>query len=266
METVHGGIMRIGHKVMSSKNMIDMPERNGVKMLKDKDIREPLFDFLESTYGKVRIIEEKTMGRSRADVVMVTERSLIGIEIKSDADTYARLATQVKDYDRFYDYNIVAVGSRHGLHIKEHVPEHWGVITVEETEGEPDFYILRKPEQNPNMKLENKLKILWRPELSELQKKYGLAKYKEKSKAFVIEKIKGLVPDTVSMCELSEDVSEILFERDYSKIKETLTEYRKGELQKKIDKETVPEKKIELLAHQAEKRMVLRKKRKLRRK
>lgn len=71
-------------------------------MLKDKDIREPLFDFLEEQYGKVRIIEEKTMGKSRADVVMVLEEELVGIEIKSDADTYARLSRQVKDYDRFF--------------------------------------------------------------------------------------------------------------------------------------------------------------------
>lgn len=55
----------------------------------DKDIREPLFDFLEETYGKVRIIEEKQMGRSRADIVMVLPEALAGIEIKSDADTYA---------------------------------------------------------------------------------------------------------------------------------------------------------------------------------
>ena len=34
-------------------------------MLYDKDIREPLFDFLEERYGKVRVIEEKQMGRSR---------------------------------------------------------------------------------------------------------------------------------------------------------------------------------------------------------
>ena len=34
-------------------------------MLKDKDIREPLFDFLEEQYRKTRIIEEKTMGKSR---------------------------------------------------------------------------------------------------------------------------------------------------------------------------------------------------------
>ena len=41
--------------------------------LHDKDIREPLFDFLEETYGKIRILEEKTTGRARADVVMITE-------------------------------------------------------------------------------------------------------------------------------------------------------------------------------------------------
>ena len=34
------------------------------------------------------------------------------------------------------------------------------------------------------MKLENKLKILWRPELVLIQEKYGMAKYKEKSKNF----------------------------------------------------------------------------------
>ena len=60
-------------------------------LLLDKDIREPLFDHLEENYGKIRILEEKTTGRARADVVMITEDKLYGIEIKSDADTYARL-------------------------------------------------------------------------------------------------------------------------------------------------------------------------------
>lgn len=59
-------------------------------MLYDKDIREPLFDFLERTYDKVRILEEKQTGRARADVVMITPDLLYGIEIKSEADTYAR--------------------------------------------------------------------------------------------------------------------------------------------------------------------------------
>ncbi len=222
-------------------------------MLKDKDIREPLFDFLEDTYGKVQIIEEKTMGKSRADLVMITEESLVGIEIKSDSDTYARLKTQIKDYDKFYDCNIAVVGSSHGIHIKEHVPEYWGIITVEEVEGEPDFYMLRKPAINPKMKLENKLMILWRPELAIVQEKFGMPKYKEKSKSFVIEKICSLVPDVVSMETLSAVISDILFERDYSKVEETLTEYRKGKLQKAIEKETDSKKKLELMVEQAEK-------------
>lgn len=47
-------------------------------VLRDKDIREPLFDFLEETYGKIRILEEKNMGKSRADLVMVLPDALCG--------------------------------------------------------------------------------------------------------------------------------------------------------------------------------------------
>ena len=73
----------------------------------DKDIREPLFDFLEDSFGKVRILEEKRTGSARADVVMITSDFLYGIEIKSDADTYARLEKQVKNYNWYYDRNIM---------------------------------------------------------------------------------------------------------------------------------------------------------------
>jgi len=88
------------------------------------------------------------MGKSRADVVMVLEEELVGIEIKSDADTYARLSRQVKDYDRFFDRNYVVAGSKHAHHVGEHVPEWWGIITVEEVDGACDFYVLRKAEKN----------------------------------------------------------------------------------------------------------------------
>lgn len=223
-------------------------------MLHDKDIREPLFDFLEETYGKIRIIEEKTMGKSRADVVMVTEKDLVGIEIKSDADTYTRLSGQVKDYDKYYDRNIAVVGSSHALHIKEHVPDHWGIITVEFIDDVFDFYILRSPGVNPNLKLKNKLRILWRPELYALQQKYEMPKYKDKSKDFVISKISERAPDIVSVENMNEDISGLLFERDYTNVEETLKEYRKGELQKVIDLETDPQKKLEYMVMQADKK------------
>lgn len=197
-------------------------------MIYDKDIREPLFDYLEETYGKTRIFEEKNMGNSRADIVMLTDHAIYGIEIKSDADTYARLNRQVKDYNQFFDYNYVVVGSTHGAHIKEHVPEFWGIITVEEIDGELDFYCLRLPKENPNRKWEKKLSLLWRPELVELQEKTNMPKYAGKSKAFVVEKI----IEKVSEEERNTLFCQILFERDYETIHERINEYRKATNQK----------------------------------
>lgn len=193
-------------------------------MLRDKDIREPLFDFLEEVYGKVRILEEKTMGKSRADVVMVTPNALFGIEIKSDADTYARLGRQVKDYNQYYDYNYAVVGTSHALHVEEHIPEWWGIITVELVEDAVDFYILRRPMRNPKVNWKKKISILWRPELAHIQELNGLPKYKEKSKLFVTDKILEKIPEETLQKQLCEE----LFERDYNAIAEEIRKYRRG--------------------------------------
>ena len=192
-------------------------------MLYDKDIREPLFDFLEAYYGKIRIIEEKRMGRSRADVVMVTPSSVVGIDIKSDADTYARLKRQVKDYNQYFDYNYVAAGSSHAMHIEEHVPDWWGIITVEQADGAADFYVLRKPRENPKVDAKKKLSLLWRPELAHIQELNHMPKYRQKSKQFVIEKILLSVPQDI----LREQISQELFERDYTQIEELIRDYKR---------------------------------------
>lgn len=229
-------------------------------MLRDKDIREPLFDFLDESYGKIRIIEEKTMGRFRADVVMVTPDSLFGIEIKSDADTYARLSGQVKDYDKYYDYNFVVVGTSHAMHIREHVPEYWGVITVELVDDVFDFYILRQPQQNPRVTWKKKLEILWRPELAFLQELYQMPKYKEKSKSFVVNRmVEWLESGKIEEVAFKEQVSNILLERDYNTIVENLAQYRKGEIAKKLEYEQNPEKRMELLAQQVQAKKNLKK-------
>lgn len=192
-----------------------------MELLHDKDIREPLFDFLEEAYGKVRILEEKTMGKSRADAVMVTPDSLYGIEIKSDADTYARLERQVKDYNLYYDYNYAVVGTSHATHIEEHLPGWWGIITVERVEGKADFYILQKPLPNPEMDWQRKISILWRPELAHIQKLNGLPEYKEKSKLFVQRRLLEKVAAEVLQRQLCEE----LFERDYTEIAEQIKEF-----------------------------------------
>lgn len=191
-------------------------------VLYDKDIREPLFDYLEERYGKVRMIEEKQMGRSRADIVMVLPGELAGIEIKSDADTYARLERQVKDYDRFFDRNYVAAGSTHAMHIGEHVPEYWGIISVEWLDERVDFYMIREAGRNPKVEMNQKIRILWRPELAHIQELCGMARYEGKSKDFVRNKIVERLPAEI----LNGLISEELFERDYTEIGERIGEFR----------------------------------------
>ena len=195
-------------------------------MLKDQDVREPLFDFFDEKFGKVRIIEEKQIAKSRADVMLVLEEKLIGVEIKSDADTYARLARQVKDYNKFFDYNYVVVGSSHSKHIEEHVPEYWGIIEAISKEESVEFNVLREPEINKRAqrtyKMKRKLSILWRPELSHIQEINGMPKYKQRSKDFVITKLMEKVPWDL----LHRQISEELFQRDYNTISEAIKEWR----------------------------------------
>ncbi|MCR5118836.1 MAG: sce7726 family protein [Lachnospiraceae bacterium] len=182
-------------------------------VLYDKDIREPLFDFLEESYGRIRILEEMPIGKARADVVMITTDKLYGIEIKSDADTYVRLKKQVRYYDKYYDRNIIVTGSRHAMHVKEHVPAYWGIISVELLEnGCVDFYIIREAEENPKVKDEYKMSILWRSELDHLMQMHKLPKYRNKNKAFLREKLLEKVPAE----ELWPEVCNELFERDYN--------------------------------------------------
>ena len=198
--------------------------------LLDKDIREPLFDYLETEFGKVRIFEEKNMGDSRADIVMVMHNKVAGIEIKSDADSYTRLKSQVKDYDLFFDYNYLVVGSTHAKSACDHVPEHWGIISVEYLEDRVDIYKLRDASKNPNLDMLKKVRLLWRPEIAHIQSVCGLPAYKGKSKDFV----RQVIVERIDGDKLNELISYELFERDYSTITEEIKAYRQLQNPNKI--------------------------------
>ena len=116
----------------------------------------------------------------------------------------------------------MVAGSTHAMHIGEHVPEYWGIISVEQMEEGVDFYMIREAARNPKMELELKLRILWRPELAHIQAICGMAKYGGKSKEFVRNKIAEGVPAEI----LNELISEELFERDYTEIRREIEEFR----------------------------------------
>ena len=189
----------------------------------DKEMREPLFDYLEEFYGKIRIFEEKNAGASRADVVGVIDGALLGFQIKSDRDSYTRLKTQTLDYDHFCDMNFLVVGKSHLKHAHEHIPGHWGMIVVwEEENGEVLVEMDQLPAPNPGVSLASQLSFLWRPELAMLQEMNELPVYREKSKQFVQQKILEKVPETV----LKRQITDLLFERDYQELLERIAAIR----------------------------------------
>ena len=214
------------------------------KILYDKDIRENLFEYLEDLYGEIRILEELVMGASRADVLMVSAGMITGLEIKSDADSYQRLETQVRDYDRYCDRSIIVAGSSHAEHVSEHVPAHWGIITVETEGGAPDFYMLRKPALNPADVTRAQLSLLWRIELKHIQDKNGLPKYKDRSRRFVSDRIYEKIPHDI----LKYQIAAELFDRDYTLVGAETAEFRRSETDKKLDTVTDPGERVRLIA------------------
>ncbi len=200
--------------------------------LHDADIRPLLFDFLDERHGKVRTFEELNIGDCRADVYAVLPDRTVGFEIKSDADTYARLARQTVVYDRYCDYCYAVVGGTH-TRIAEHVPPHWGIITVAESEKGYSLTELRPAEKSPKVKTANKLKLLWKRELFQLLANNSFPKYAQKSRKF----ISDYLLEKLSEEELCLQICDILFERDYTifegqqpkkKIRNRMSSVRRG--------------------------------------
>ena len=194
----------------------------------DKDIREKLYDYLDERYGKVRTIEEKVILKSRADMLAIIDGEIIGIEIKSDSDTYTRLKTQIKDYERFCDKCYVAVGESH-IHVSEPVPEYWGIIVV----SNDNVIVDRDASVSPKVKINNQLDILWRAELYAVQMKEGLPKLSNWKRRDIYKRL----IDTCGEEQVKKDITEQLFERDYTIFDKIPEEYISDE--KKSTRKTI---------------------------
>ena len=180
-------------------------------VLHDIDIREPLFLYLENLHDKVRFLEEKKIGAARADIVMILPDKVCGIEIKSDADSYTRLPSQIHWYDRFFDENYIVVGSTHASHAHKHVPDYWGIISVEHYNGYFDFLAVRNAAPNMKSDIRYKMSMLWKKELKNLIIINNLRGY-SKPKSRIIDRLIEQVPKN----ELQKQISYELFERDYT--------------------------------------------------
>ena len=175
--------------------------------MNDKQIRNILISFLKANYSEMRIYQEKAIGGSTCDLMMVT-KCLTGFEIKSDVDNYQRLASQVSCYDRFFDYNYIVVGTKHAVSAMNKVPEYWGVIVIEDD----NVSVKRKAAHNSKRTLANQLSILWKLELKNLLNYFNLPMCALKDKNYIKTKLIENVPSE----QLSKQVAFELLNRDYS--------------------------------------------------
>lgn len=145
--------------------------------MKDAEIRE---SFHKKVLGKrasrnTLILDELGLmhGACRADIAVVNGR-LIGYEIKSNADSLARLKTQVPAYDAIFDRITVIVGERYRNAIARTVPRHWGIIlSTRGKRGAIRFHIKRQTRPNQNIKPFSVAQLLWRNEVLEILHQLG---------------------------------------------------------------------------------------------
>ncbi len=182
--------------------------------LNDKDIRKVIYNSFSGNKEKMRILEEFPMGDSRADMLLVTRTRLIGLEIKSDRDSFERLARQIKDYEKFFDTNYLVVGTYHVEEAMRTVPAHWGIYEVYETsDGGYVMECVRSASTAVKDNTEEKLYLLWRNELMRIVRDYRLAKGRLQRKDKMISKItRGLTVPVIQS-----EICAALLTREYER-------------------------------------------------
>ena len=176
--------------------------------MNDKEIRSVLVAYLKTVYSEMRIYHEKSIGGATCDLMLITQDSLVGFEIKSDLDNYQRLSSQIASYRRFFTYNYIVVGKSHKESIKAKVPSEWGIIVIDAD----SVAVIREAGVNHDCKLFSQLSILWKLELKNLLNYFHMPSYALKSKSFIESKLVENVPKD----QLTKQIAYELLNRDYS--------------------------------------------------
>ncbi|KQT20258.1 hypothetical protein ASG31_17670 [Chryseobacterium sp. Leaf404] len=131
-----------------------------------------------------KVIDEMglNLGSSIIDIAVING-TMVGYEIKSDHDTLNRLAGQILEYNKVFDFLNIVTSKKFASSIKEHVPQWWGIIEVEEKDSEIKIHQRRKARINKSVSSFSLLQLLWKEELGIMIDRYALPrslKYKSK--------------------------------------------------------------------------------------
>jgi hypothetical protein len=134
------------------------------------------------------IIHELDIPRpsGRIDVALINGR-LAGFEIKSSADTLARLADQEASFSAVFERMTLVVSHRHSDKSRSMVPDWWEILEADNGV----FRLLRRGQSNPNLNLESLLYVLTKAELWSVQRGLGLVVNSKSHKEIVVAAILG---------------------------------------------------------------------------
>lgn len=171
------------------------PRLNTLPATNDKQIRAHLRQFLFRKYCNdpdTIILEELGLrhGYCRVDLAVVNG-SLHGFEIKSDRDTFRRLARQAETYNKVLDFITVVVGERHAEQALRVSPQWWGIQFAKSDWGDGVHLIqVREPVENPSPDKLAITKLLWREEAITLLEQLGAADgFRSRPRRFVYSRI-----------------------------------------------------------------------------
>ncbi|WP_159877332.1 sce7726 family protein [Aquitalea denitrificans] len=149
-------------------------------MLRDHEIRAELKARLSSIHASepdTLIVDELGIcqGLARADIAVVNGE-ISAFEIKSDADTLARLQTQIQYYSKICDRASIVVGHRHVDAAKMLIPSWWGLWIAKKQGDNIRLKQLRKGRINNQVEPYALAQLLWKEETFSLLEKYHAAK------------------------------------------------------------------------------------------
>lgn len=136
--------------------------------MRDRDVRHALHDSLRREHAgeleSTLFVDELGLcGAVRVDVAVVNG-ALSGFELKSAADTLARLPKQVAIYSQVLDYSTLVVAENHLDKAARLLPTWWG-CTVARTHGEALWLDEIRPATfNPSIDPFALAQLLWREE------------------------------------------------------------------------------------------------------
>lgn len=125
----------------------------------DAPIRAALVDTLRQAHPGVLLVQEYPLGTARADLAAL-HSSLDIYEIKSAADSRARLERQANAYARVADHCIAVVAPRHLAYVVQQLPTWWGLVVWDAGMLRP----ARSPQPNPEQQHDGLAWLLWQPE------------------------------------------------------------------------------------------------------